>query len=193
MGGTGVTAKLSRALRVTLREECSRHEECVLVELESHSSHANTFQRQSEFPYGVYAESIFCLMPGGDFPTRKAFMDAVLSGCIPVTFNVFSGISQMPFHWGNAENAKSIVVNIPREQMIKHPSIEFQKLIDLSVNKSFVIPRRRKIAQIGHRLQYMLPGGFNSENRLTAGNSASQVVDAVDVSLRSMFFRQSGR
>ncbi|KAK4052095.1 hypothetical protein OIV83_002389 [Microbotryomycetes sp. JL201] len=31
-------------------------------------------------------ESVFCLMPAGDSPTRRAFYEAALLGCIPVTF-----------------------------------------------------------------------------------------------------------
>ena len=33
-----------------------------------------------------YARSEFCLMPGGDTPTRQATFDALLVGCIPVFF-----------------------------------------------------------------------------------------------------------
>ena len=33
-----------------------------------------------------YADSEFCLMPGGDTPTREAMFDALLCGCIPVFF-----------------------------------------------------------------------------------------------------------
>ena len=32
-------------------------------------------------------QSVFCLQPAGDSPTRKSFYDAILFGCIPVIFN----------------------------------------------------------------------------------------------------------
>ena len=35
--------------------------------------------------YG-YMHAEFCLMPGGDTPTRQGVMDALLVGCIPVFF-----------------------------------------------------------------------------------------------------------
>ena len=32
----------------------------------------------------LYAQSVFCLQPPGDSPTRRAFYDSLLFGCIPV-------------------------------------------------------------------------------------------------------------
>jgi hypothetical protein len=32
----------------------------------------------------IYLNSVFCYMPHGDSPTRRAFYDAWLFGCIPV-------------------------------------------------------------------------------------------------------------
>jgi hypothetical protein len=37
--------------------------------------------------------------PGGDFPTRKGFFDALLSGCVPVTFETSAALTQWPLHW----------------------------------------------------------------------------------------------
>ena len=34
-----------------------------------------------------------------DFPTRKALVDSLLSGCIPVTFHEYTAIRQMKWHW----------------------------------------------------------------------------------------------
>ena len=183
MGGMGITSRLSKELRLVLRKQCSQNSDCYIIDLESHTSQTDIFQAQVDFPYGVYAESTFCLMPGGDFPTRKAFVDALLSGCIPVTFNLFTGINQMPYHWGNSKNARLVVVHIPREQMIENPGREFEKLINLSFNESFVMERRKKISQIGHRFQYRVPtdGSFSEDQ------NKRETIDAVDVIIRSMF------
>jgi hypothetical protein len=34
----------------------------------------------------TYRNSLFCLQPAGDSPTRKGIFDAVMAGCIPVLF-----------------------------------------------------------------------------------------------------------
>ena len=183
MGSAGITSRLSKELRLVLKEQCSKISDCYLIELESHTSQTDIFKSQSNFPYGVYAESTFCLMPGGDFPTRKAFVDALLSGCIPVTFNPFTAINQMPYHWGNTKNARLVVVNIPRDQMIQNPSFEFEKLVSWSFNESFVMQRRKRIAQIGHRFQYNVPGGSS----IIKEKNNHQTIDAVDVIIRSLF------
>jgi hypothetical protein len=38
--------------------------------------------------WDIYSSSVFCYMPGGDSPTRRAFYDAWLFGCIPVIHRV---------------------------------------------------------------------------------------------------------
>lgn len=182
MGGLGITSRLCKELRIIMKDQCSKNQHCHFIDLESHTSQADIFQAQSEFPYGLYAESTFCLMPGGDFPTRKALVDALLSGCIPVTFNLFTGINQMPYHWGNTKNAKLVVINIPREQMMMNPTREFEKLISLSFNETFILSRRIKLSQIGHRFQYSAPTGKSNPQQ-----SSRRTVDAVDIILRTLF------
>ncbi len=103
MGSDQVTARLQRALRVALRDQCkSRPTDCLLIDLKTHDSQTNVFhdfkledkafiQARAQNPY---LHSTFCLMPGGDFPTRKGFFDSLLSGCIPVTFQLSAAIHQ---------------------------------------------------------------------------------------------------
>ena len=43
--------------------------------------------------YSVYARSVYCLMPFGDTPSRRAIFDALITGCIPVVYHRWS------FHW----------------------------------------------------------------------------------------------
>ena len=47
----------------------------------------------------LYWEATFCLQPGGDTISRKAIVDALLLGCIPVLF-FKSTLTQWPWHWG---------------------------------------------------------------------------------------------
>jgi len=51
---------------------------------------------------------------GGDFPTRKGFLDALLSGCIPVTFQLLAAQDQWLWHWGTKEMAINCSFYLPR-------------------------------------------------------------------------------
>lgn len=49
----------------------------------------------------LYARSIFCLQPAGDWPTRiPATTDCILLGGIPVFFHAQS-VAAWPVHWGS--------------------------------------------------------------------------------------------
>ena len=43
--------------------------------------------------YSAYSRSVYCLMPQGDTPSRRAIFDALACGCIPIVYHRFS------FHW----------------------------------------------------------------------------------------------
>ena len=48
----------------------------------------------------IYKRAKFCLCPPGDDPARKAVFDAIISGCIPVIFEVATLYNQYPWHIG---------------------------------------------------------------------------------------------
>lgn len=48
--------------------------------------------------YKLSLESVFCLQPPGDSPTRKGIFDALLSGCVPVLFGRDQAVEQYLFH-----------------------------------------------------------------------------------------------
>jgi Exostosin family len=61
----------------------------------------------------VYAVSTFCLMPPGDTPKRRGFVDAMMMGCIPVCFMESS--RAYPWYLSDEELAATTVL-IPYEQ-----------------------------------------------------------------------------
>ena len=48
----------------------------------------------------LYWNSTFCLQPQGDAVSRKAIVDSLLLGCIPVLFHEGQA-QQWPWHWGS--------------------------------------------------------------------------------------------
>lgn len=124
-----------------------------------------------------YTLATFCLMPGGDFPTRKGVLDALLAGCIPVVFQESTAISQWLWHWGNVGVARSCLHLVSRDDFVGSPRQSFDELLSLAANTSFVAAKRRCMHEIGHRMQYNLPG-----------SGAYEMVDAVDVVLARLLF-----
>ena len=122
-----------------------------------------------------YAHGRLCLMPGGDFPTRKATLDALLSGCVPVTFEKTSAQGQWLWHWGSEQAAEQATHYISREVFMDNPQSEFQKLVALARNTTFMKEKRHAIEQVRSRMQYHVPYGYPK------GYDAP--VDAVDVIL----------
>jgi hypothetical protein len=72
---------------------------CLLINLGTHDSMTGTFQSARNANISPYSLARLCLMPGGDFPTRKATLDALLAGCVPVTFELSAAQLQWPWHW----------------------------------------------------------------------------------------------
>ena len=64
----------------------------------------------------IYRNSVFCLCPPGDDPGRKAVFDAILSGCIPVIFEVATLYNQYPWHVSE-KVALDISVGVPGGQV----------------------------------------------------------------------------
>ena len=58
--------------------------------------------------------SVFCLQPHGDSPTRKSFYDSILSGCIPVVFKFPYEDVEFPFQ--RTLNYSNFMVQIPVDE-----------------------------------------------------------------------------
>ena len=129
-----------------------------------------------------YALSTLCLMPGGDFPSRKGVLDAMLTGCVPVFFQQSTAITQWPWHWGTIDTARSCTILVSREDFLRDMKGGFDYLISLAKNQSFVQDKLKCIDRVASRMQYNLPGA-----------GPSSIVDAVDVILARLLFQSEKR
>lgn len=187
-GSRAVTAKKSRQLRDALIGACLRRpRDCDLHVMRDHSSNAGTTPadsdpRASTLPLGPYYDASLCLMPGGDFPTRKAVLDALLTGCVPVVFQRATALTQWTLHWGGLDVATAVSVYMPMETFVEDPDTQFSALVALARNDTFMTEKRRRIARLGSRMQYRLPGSIDgSSNGSGAPGSSGSLPDAVDV------------
>ena len=113
--------------------------------------------------YG-YMHAEFCLMPGGDTPTRQGVMDALLVGCIPVFFATCShgSLYEVAYHpfipqydrkaWGAGD--WSVLLNSTR--VLNEPSTLMTDLEAISPETRQAM--RARISTFIPQLQYSAPG-----------------------------------
>lgn len=182
VGTSSVTSRKQRHLRLALMYECRRSSFCFLYELPSH--HMTSLRQSSEsLVIDIYQKSVFCLMPGGDFATRKGLFDSLLSGCIPVIFQRRSALLQWPWHWGSMKIAETCLTYIPREVALFNISSLFYELSQMANNANMILRKRQCISAIGHQLQYNHPLLDEYES---GHNPLSKQSDALDIVMQRL-------
>jgi hypothetical protein len=90
----------------------------------------------------------------------------MLSGCIPLTFNLLSAQKQWLWHWesGNNITAVDCLLFIDRDEMMNDPTKTFKKIIAFSNDKEMLRKKLISISKIGNQMQYNLPFGTNNLN-----------------------------
>ena len=124
----------------------------------------------------LYREATFCLQPMGDSITRKAMIDAVLLGCIPVFFHAGQRL-QWPWHAGGWIEAASLTFDGDAVAEGKVDVVHELRKVD----GARVRAMRRTIAERAHCLHYTAP----SAGADVAGTLAA-APDAFDVTLRGL-------
>lgn len=117
-------------------------------------------------------QSVFCLQPPGDSPTRKSFYDSLLSGCVPVLFP-YSG-QQPVWAFQDQLNFTEFTVTIPYKYMHSKNNSLYQYLAKLPVQQ--VESLQREGQRVAHWFQYSIPGGgANPEGEDIPGGGADPV------------------
>jgi hypothetical protein len=108
-GGTR-TKKLTGSIRDEVFNQCANSTKCKQVVC----THALCVAKpQTIIQMGL--ESVFCLQPPGDSPTRKGIFDSLQAGCIPVLFHEHQAVQQYLFHLTG--NGLSYSVMIPQDEV----------------------------------------------------------------------------
>ena len=124
----------------------------------------------------LYWRSTFCLQPIGDACTRKATIDALLLGCIPVLFHPCQKL-QWPWHWGGWLDAATVYFeNASAVDVV-------QELRRIPLKR--ILQMQHTIAMHAHCLHYHQPTIAREPARLLADSSSgsadlSRVGDADD-------------
>ena len=151
---------------------------------------------KDENPHYKYTlQSVFCLQPVGDLPTRKGLFDAIMFGCIPVVFHPLSASAMYTWHW-STQLWKDIAIEIPMNVMNHTRSLLLSDPIvylkDLKVNEPEAIARRQKLLrrhafELSYSLDFYQPGSpwpLDEEDR--------PVRDAYEITMDALLGKNSG-
>lgn len=98
-------------------------------------------------------ESVFCLQPPGDSPTRKGIFDSLQAGCIPVLFNQQQAAQQYLLHLPGNGSEYSVV--IPEDDVVLR---RYDVMDHLSrIPQSEIARMRENIVQLLPHLLYRDP------------------------------------
>ena len=95
--------------------------------------------------------SLFCLQPPGDSPTRKSFFDSVIAGCIPVLF-----VSQYKVFYPFEKylNYSSFTVALDQSDILVYNKTVEELLLPLIDNHSEIVRKQTNLQKVARYLQY---------------------------------------
>lgn len=200
--GTGHGSPLIVALRQRLKDLCTGARDaegttaCVYTSPPS-KSHKHAASPASQPPFHVtaaqlYWNATFCLMPGGDSATRKATLDALLLGCIPVLFHQ-GQVEQWIWHWGSWRDEATITFN-HSDVMATAAETTLDPIARLiAMDEKRIVRMQRAISAHAHLMHWASPGNANSVSTAfddgSRGFTHDAEPDAFDVTLRSVALR----
>jgi uncharacterized membrane protein YgcG len=136
-------------IRRAMAAQCNESVDCHWLKI-AHSSIDNTIGEL----LSVYKKATFCLCPPGDDPARKAVFDAIVSGCIPVIFEVATLYNQYPWHIGE-DAALDISVYIPGGAL-RSGKLRFMDVLR-QIPPDVIRKKQWALAQVAPRIQYAIP------------------------------------
>lgn len=108
----------------------------------------------------MYQTSVFCLMPSGHTYSRKALLDSILAGCIPVVFHVESLHTLYP-DFIDVTTALAMSVFYPQSRLDENEGTALLHWLHEIRYSDEIILKRHVIARLARRLQYSFP--FNDQ------------------------------
>ena len=140
-------------LRKLLLRQCSTagNRSCERVGLDGFYSLTSTASKRSKMTHtlGAYGRAVFSLQPAGDDGARKAIIDSVTMGCIPVLFHR-AQFELWTLHLGDA--MQDMALYLPIEAVLNGSLDVFNTLRKVPLER--VEHMQRSIAANAHRLVY---------------------------------------
>lgn len=138
----------------------------------------------------VSMRSVFCFQPLGDLHTRKGLFDALLYGCIPVTFDPLTATAMYIWHWSE-ELWRQVAIQLPYHRYSRENPVEY--LRSLLLNNASEVRRRQQLLRANvFRLQYALED-YSPGSSWPLDEAGKPVPDAYSVAMELVLGWQSGR
>ena len=181
LGSTKTLNPYHTKIRRAMTAQCNASAECHWLQI----GHSSVDTKISDF-LSIYKRSKFCLCPPGDDPARKAVFDAIISGCIPVIFEVATLYNQYPWHIGE-QTALDVSVSIPGGQ-VKSGKLDFMSVL-LAISPEVIRKKQEALALLAPRVQYAMPPVELLQDRFDATTWDPPFEDGVEVTLNGLFER----
>ncbi|KAG7568588.1 Exostosin-like [Arabidopsis thaliana x Arabidopsis arenosa] len=107
----------------------------------------------------VFQDSVFCLQPPGDTPTRRSIFDSILAGCIPVLFSPDSVYNQYKWYFPKDHTKYSVYIS---EEDVKNGKVSIEKLL-ASISEERIVKMRNEVEKIIPKIIYTKPGAVGPE------------------------------
>ncbi|CAH2059749.1 unnamed protein product [Thlaspi arvense] len=107
----------------------------------------------------VFQDSVFCLQPPGDTPTRRSTFDSILAGCIPVFFNRDSAYNQYKWYFPKDHTKYSVYIS---EEDVKNGKVSIEKLL-VKVSEEKIFSMRNEVEKIIPKIIYTKPEDVGPE------------------------------
>lgn len=183
LGSTQTLNPAHTKIRRAMAAQCNASADCHWLRL-THSSIDGSIAEL----LSVYRRATFCLCPPGDDPARKAVFDALVSGCIPVIFEVATLYNQYPWHIGEAA-ALDVSVYIPGGA-VRASKIDLMAVLR-AVSPEVVRAKQEALRQLAPRVQYAAPPLHLLADRLDETAWEPPFADAAAIALDGFFARTS--
>jgi hypothetical protein len=181
LGSTKTLNPAHTKIRRAMAALCEEDRDCTWAKIGHNSKDTNL----ADF-LTIYRHATFCLLPPGDDPGRKAVFDAILSGCIPVIFEVATLFNQYPWHV-TEKIALDIAVGVPGGQ-VRAGRFNFMDALR-KIPKDVIAKKQAAIAKAAPRMQYAVPPMHLMQDRFDNTTWDPPFHDGVDVALDGMFER----
>ena len=181
IGSTQTLNPTHTKIRRAMTNQCNQSTECSWYQIGHNSKDVNI----AEF-LSLYKRSKFCLCPPGDDPARKAVFDSIISGCIPVIFELNTLYNQYPWHITEQE-ALDISVYIPGG-VIRSGKLDFMSVL-LSISPEVIKKKQEVLAVIAPRVQYAMPPPEALADKYENKTWDPPFKDGVELALDGMFKR----
>ena len=132
----------ARRIRQSLAHYCHIHQDVCVHKTYGINGTRHSFRVEGHNPLAVTTSSIFCFQPIGDLMTRKGLFDAILHGCIPVTFDPLTARSMYTWHW-EEEYWKDVSIEYPWDGVAKRYFDVVLALKELMLHNQTLIAKKQ--------------------------------------------------